>query len=188
MAEVSGVGHKSGISLVFRRLVAPCYDRVDSEPGFGIAAELRPPGGGPSSRSDGRRCPPDAAFKAQGRFPQVHVGSDIQVEWPILSRIVAIPAQQAVPRLIPAQVPGYPPHAGSPRYGRTQEQYYPRYRHGTLPSRANMYNATGPWTNHIQTWPREGGFGPSSPLVTGFFPAMTPPRIALGPLDPPGRL
>ena len=74
-----------------------------------------------------------------------------------------------------------------PRYGRTPEQYYPRYRHGTLPSRAISYSATGPWTNHIQTWPREGGFGPASPLATGCFPAMTPPRIARGPLDPPGR-
>ena len=96
--------------------------------------------------------------------------------------------QQAVLRLIPAQVPGYPPHAGSPRYGRDPEQYYPRYRHGTLPYRAISYSATGPWTNHIQIWPREGGFGPSSPLATGFFPAMTPPRIARGPLDSPGRL
>ncbi len=32
------------------------------------------------------------------------------------------------------------------------------------------------------------GIRPSSPLVTGFFPAKTPPRIARGPLDSPGRL
>jgi IS605 OrfB family transposase len=42
VAEVSGVGHKSGISLVFRRLVAPCSDRVESELSSGLPPDGEP--------------------------------------------------------------------------------------------------------------------------------------------------
>ena len=42
MTEVSGVGHKSGIFPVFRRLVAPCSDRVDSELSSGLPPDYEP--------------------------------------------------------------------------------------------------------------------------------------------------
>jgi hypothetical protein len=42
VTEVSGVGHKSGIFPVFRRLVAPCSDRVDSELSSGLPPDYEP--------------------------------------------------------------------------------------------------------------------------------------------------
>jgi hypothetical protein len=42
VAEVSDVGHKSGISFVFRRLAAPCYDHVDSELSSGLPLDCEP--------------------------------------------------------------------------------------------------------------------------------------------------
>src|SRR5215471_1712854 len=48
--------------------------------------------------------------------------------------------------------------------------------------------ARGPAGDRRVDLAQGGGFGPPSSLVTGFLSAMTPPRIALGPLAPPGRL
>src|SRR5512135_2550637 len=56
-----------------------------------MAAGLRTPGGGPSSRSEGRRRPPDAVFRAQGRFLQVHVGSTFRSNGPFRTESLPYP-------------------------------------------------------------------------------------------------
>jgi hypothetical protein len=83
-------------------------------------------------------CVPVA--RLAGRRVAVYAG-------PALSTRRGFPSFQAMQSLGPR----VPPHAGSPRYGRTQKQYYPPYRRGDLSCRPIYFPTPRVQTTRIHT-------------------------------------